>query len=52
MGHRQPEDFLAAAMLAYRDNRRVGADTQMNGLMLGLTDADIAALAHDLATLE
>ena len=45
----QREDYLAAAMIAYRDNLRVGADTQMNGLMLGLTNAEIAALAHHLA---
>lgn len=45
----QREDFLAGAMIAYRDNQRVGADTQMNGLMLGLTNAEIAALAHHLA---
>lgn len=45
----QREDYLAAAMIAYRDNLRVGADTQMNGLMLGLTNEEIAALAHHLA---
>lgn len=45
----QREDFLAHAMREYRDNIRVGADTQMNGLMYGVSDADIAALAHHLA---
>ena len=45
----QREDYLASAMKAYRDNRRAGADTNMNGLMAGVSDADIAALAHYLA---
>ncbi len=33
----------------YRDGVRVGADSQMNGAVMGLTDAQIAALAHYLA---
>jgi cytochrome c553 len=45
----QREDVLAHAMREYRDNLRIGADTQMNGLMYGVSDADIAALAHHLA---
>lgn len=45
----QREDYLAHALRQYRDNIRVGADTQMNGLMYGVPDADIAALAHHLA---
>jgi cytochrome c553 len=45
----QREDFLARTMREYRDGRRVGADTQMNGAVAGLPDADIAALAHFLA---
>nr|WP_246513923.1 c-type cytochrome [Neoroseomonas soli] len=45
----QHEDYLARAMTEYRDGRRVGADAQMNGAMVGLSDADIAALAHYLA---
>jgi cytochrome c553 len=45
----QREDYLAHALREYRDNIRVGADTQMNGLMYGVADADIAALAHHLA---
>jgi len=45
----QREDFLARTLRDYRDNIRVGADTQMNGAMYGVTDAEIAALAHFLA---
>ncbi|MGK7869777.1 c-type cytochrome [Falsiroseomonas sp. E2-1-a20] len=45
----QREDYLAHALREYRDNTRVGADTQMNGLMYGIGDADIRALAHYLA---
>jgi cytochrome c553 len=45
----QREEFLAATLREYRDNRRVGTDTQMNAVMYGVTDPDIAALAHYLA---
>jgi cytochrome c553 len=45
----QREDFLTRALTEYRDGRRVGVDTQMNSAMVGLTEADIAALAHYLA---
>jgi cytochrome c553 len=45
----QREEFLAHTMAEYRDGRRVGADTQMNGAVMGLSDADIAALAHYLS---
>ena len=45
----QREDYLALSMKAYRDNKRVGADTQMNGIMSGVADADIEALAHFFA---
>lgn len=45
----QREEFLARSMTEYRDGTRVGADTQMNGAVFGLSDADIAALAHYLA---
>ncbi|MBY0335123.1 MAG: c-type cytochrome [Acetobacteraceae bacterium] len=45
----QREDFLAHTLAEYRDNLRVGADTQMNGLMHGLTNDDIRAIAHYLA---
>jgi len=39
-------DYMAAAMKAYRDNARSGADTQMAAVVYGLTDAQIEALAH------
>jgi cytochrome c553 len=45
----QREDFLARTMAEYRDGARIGADTQMNGAVAGLTDAQIAALAHYLS---
>lgn len=47
----QREDYLAHALAQYRDNQRVGTDTQMNGIMYGVSDANIAALAHYLAQL-
>lgn len=47
--NRQREDFLVHTLTDYRDGRRTGADPQMNGVMHGLSDADIAALAHHLA---
>jgi cytochrome c553 len=43
-------DYLIEAMTAYRDNRRAGADTSMNAVMYGVSDGDIAALAHFLAS--
>jgi cytochrome c553 len=45
----QREDFLARTMAEYRDGARIGADTQMNGAVAGLTDEQIAALAHYLS---
>jgi cytochrome c553 len=47
---KQRADYLIETMKAYRDNRRVGIDTSMNGIMYGISDADIAALAHFLAS--
>jgi cytochrome c553 len=48
----QREDFLIHTLAEYRDGLRVGADTQMNGVMHGLTNDDIRALAHYLAQRE
>ncbi|WP_424813270.1 c-type cytochrome [Roseococcus sp. YIM B11640] len=48
----QREEFLAHTMREYRDGRRAGVDTQMNGAVVGLSDADIAAIAHYLAHLD
>jgi cytochrome c553 len=45
----QREDYLAASMVAYRDNKRSGADTTMTGILYGISDAEIGALAHYLA---
>ena len=45
----QREDYLAASMKAYRDNKRTGADTNMNGILYKMPDGDIQALAHYLA---
>ena len=45
----QREEFLARTLADYRDGRRNGADPQMNGAVYGLTDAEVAALAHTLA---
>jgi cytochrome c553 len=45
----QREDFLLRTMQEYRDGRRVGSDTSMNAVVYGLSDADLAALAHHLA---
>jgi cytochrome c553 len=47
----QREDYLAAALKAYRDNKRTGIDTSMNGVMYQAADSDIRALAHYLAHL-
>jgi cytochrome c553 len=45
----QREEYVLRAMTEYRDGRRVGADPQMNGAVYGLSDADLAALAHYVA---
>ncbi len=45
----QREDYLATSMKAFRDNKRTGADTNMNGIMYKVPDADIDALAHYFA---
>jgi cytochrome c553 len=45
----QPEDYLVAAMTAYRDNTRTGRDTSMNAALYRVGDDDLGALAHYLA---
>lgn len=45
----QREDYLAASLKAYRDNKRSGTDTSMNAVMYQASDGDIQALAHYLA---
>lgn len=45
----QREDYLRHALTQYRDNQRIGTDTQMSGVVYGLSDADLTALAHFMA---
>ena len=45
----QREDYLAQALTQYRDGTRHGADTNMNAVVYGVTDEQIAALAHFMA---
>jgi len=45
----QRETYLTAEMRAYRDNQRKGGDTAMAAALYGVSDADIAALAHFLS---
>lgn len=45
----QREDYLAASMKAYRDDKRTGTDTSMNAVLYKVTDGEIEALAHYLA---
>jgi cytochrome c553 len=46
----QRVDYLVEALKAYRDNRRSGSDTSMNEVMYGVSDGDVVALAHFLAS--
>lgn len=43
-------DYMTAAMKAYRDSNRPGADPMMSNVVVGLSDADIEALAHYAAS--
>jgi cytochrome c553 len=45
----QREDFLVHTLAEYRDNLRVGTDTQMNAVMFGMSNDDIRAISHYLA---
>jgi cytochrome c553 len=45
----QSEEYLAATLKAYKDNKRTGSDTSMNALMYGISESDMKALAHYLA---
>lgn len=47
----QREEYLVDAMTALRDKRRSGADTIMSGVLHGVSDADIGAMAHFLSRL-
>jgi len=48
----QREEFLLSTMIEYRDGLRVGTDSNMNGAVAGIGNADLAALAHYLAQLD
>jgi cytochrome c553 len=48
----QREEFLAAVMLQYRQNRRPGGDTMMAAALYGIPEADFKALAHYLSRLK
>jgi cytochrome c553 len=43
---KQRVDYLLHSLKEYRDNTRTGSDTLMNNVVAGLSDADLAALAH------
>ncbi len=43
---KQRVDYMVHAMKQFRDNQRSGADTQMTAVVFGLSDRDLAALAH------
>ena len=45
----QHEDYLVATMIAFRDSKRSGTDTTMTGILYGISDAEIKALAHYFA---
>ena len=45
----QREEYLEAAMNAYRHYTRTGGDTLMAAALYGTSDADVKALAHFLA---
>jgi cytochrome c553 len=47
---KQRVDYMVHAMKEYRDNKRSGADTAMTAVVLGVSDADLAALAHYAAS--
>jgi cytochrome c553 len=36
-------------MIAYRDSKRSGTDTTMTGILYGISDPEINALAHYFA---
>jgi cytochrome c553 len=44
-------DYLILTLTDYRDGRRSGIDTSMNGVMYGTSNHDIRALAHYLASM-
>jgi cytochrome c553 len=47
----QRVDYLVKSLTEYRDGKRYGIDTSMNGVMYQVRDGDIRALAHYLGSL-
>lgn len=47
---KQRIDYLIDTLKAYRDNARAGADSAMTAVVIGVPDADLAALAHYAAS--
>jgi cytochrome c553 len=47
----QRPDYLVKSLTEYRDGKRYGIDTSMNGVMYRVPDRDIRALAHYLGSL-
>lgn len=47
---RQRIDYMVDAMKAFRDDKRSGADTAMTAVIVGVSDADLTALAHYAAS--
>jgi cytochrome c553 len=45
----QRQDYLVHSMRQFRDNQADGRDTQMNGVLRGLSDGDLNDLAHYFA---
>jgi cytochrome c553 len=43
---KQRIDYLIHALKQFRDNHRSGADTLMSNVVIGVSDDDLAALAH------
>ena len=43
---KQRIDYLIHSMKQFRDNTRSGADTLMSNVVIGVSDDDLAALAH------
>ena len=48
---RQRIDYTILTLTAYREGTRSGIDTSMNGVMYGVSDQDIQALAHHAASM-
>jgi cytochrome c553 len=47
---KQRLDYLVHALKQFRDNTRSGADTLMSNVVIGVSDADLLALAHYAAS--